>query len=239
MTVMAALLEVTLRGLLGRRRTILLVLLVGLPVLIALLVRITGGRPDADRILDTLVVRTVMPLVALIVGTASIGSEIEDGTAVFLMIKPIARWRIALSKILVAAGLTAVLVVPSVVLTGLLIGSRNDTATTVVGFSLACFVGGSAYASAFVALSVFTSRALLLGLAYTLIWEGVLAGLLEGTRFLSIRQATLGLAAALGVKVPGDPLVPSISIVVLGTVLIGAFLLASRRLARFEIRGGD
>lgn len=239
MTVMAALLEVTLRGLLGRRRTILLVLLVGLPVLIALLVRITGGRPDADRILDTLVVRTVMPLVALIVGTASIGSEIEDGTAVFLMIKPIARWRIALSKILVAAGLTAVLVVPSVVLTGLLIGSRNDTATTVVGFSLACLIGGSAYASAFVALSVFTSRALLLGLAYTLIWEGVLAGLLEGTRFLSIRQATLGLAAALGVKVPGDPLVPSISIIVLGTVLIGAFLLASRRLARFEIRGGD
>ena len=124
-------------------------------------------------------------------------------------------------------------------LTGLLIGSRNDTATTVVGFSLACLVGGSAYASAFVALSVFTSRALLLGLAYTLIWEGVLSGLLEGTRFLSIRQATLGLAAALGVKVPGDPLVPSISIIVLGTVLIGAFLLASRRLARFEIRGGD
>ena len=40
--------------------------------------------------LDTLVVRTVMPLVALIVGTAAIGSEIEDGTAVYLMVKPIA-----------------------------------------------------------------------------------------------------------------------------------------------------
>ena len=44
--------------------------------------------------LDTLVVRTVMPLVALIVGTAALGSEIEDGTAVYLMVKPIARWRI-------------------------------------------------------------------------------------------------------------------------------------------------
>jgi ABC-2 type transport system permease protein len=239
MTVMTPLIEVTLRGLLGRRRTFLLVLLVGLPVIMALLVRVTGGRPDADRILDTLVVRTVMPLVALIVGTAAIGSEIEDGTAVFLMIKPIARWRIALSKIAVAAGLTAVLVVPSVVLTGLLLGSRNDTATTVVGFSLACLVGGSAYAAAFVALSAFTSRALLVGLAYTLIWEGVLAGLLEGTRFLSIRQATLGLAAALGVKIPGDPLGPTTSVVVLGIVLVGAVLLTSWRLARFEIRGGD
>ena len=239
MTVMASLIEVTLRGLLGRRRTILLVLLAGLPVLIALLVRVTGGRPDADRVLDILVVRTVMPLVALIVGTASIGSEIEDGTAVFLMIKPIARWRIALAKILVAAGLAAVLVVPAVVLTGLLLGSRSDTATTVVGFALACLVGGSAYASAFVTLSVFTSRALLLGLGYTLIWEGVLSGLLEGTRFLSIRQATLGLAAAFGVHVPGDPLAPAVSVVVLGAVLLGAFVLASRRLARFEIRSGD
>src|SRR5688572_24914813 len=106
MSVMASLIEVTLRGLLGRRRTLLLVLLAGLPVLIALLIRISGGRPDADRVLDTLVVRTVMPLVALIVGTAAIGSEIEDGTAVYLMVKPIPRWRIVLAKGLVAAGMT-------------------------------------------------------------------------------------------------------------------------------------
>ena len=239
MTVMAPLIDVTLRGLLGRRRTLLLVLLVGLPVLISLLVRISGGQPNADRVLDTLVVRTVMPLVALIVGTAAIGSEIEDGTAVYLMIKPIPRWKIALSKGLVAAGLTAALVIPAVVLTGFLIGRQGDTTTTIVGFAVACLVGGSAYAVAFMALSVFTSRALLLGLAYTLIWEGVLSGLLEGTKFLSIRQATLGLAAALGVDVPGDPLVPVVSVAVLAVVLVGGFLLASWKLARFEIRGGD
>lgn len=239
MSILAPLIDVTLRGLLGRRRTLLLVLLVGLPVLIALLIRISGGRPDADRVLDTLVVRTVMPLVALILGTAAIGSEIEDGTAVYLMIKPIPRWKIALAKGLVAAGLTAALVIPAVVLTGLLIGTQADTTTTIVGFSVACLVGGSAYAVAFMALSVFTSRALLLGLAYTLIWEGVLSGLLEGTKFLSIRQATLGVAAALGVDVPGDPLVPVVSVAVLAVVLVGGFLLARWKLARFEIRGGD
>lgn len=236
---MAPLIDVTLRGLLGRRRTLLLVLLAGLPVLIALLIRISGGRPDADRVLDTLVVRTVMPLVALIVGTAAIGSEIDDGTAVYLMIKPIPRWRITLAKCFVAAGLTAVLIVPAVMLTGFLLGGRTDPGTAIVGFSVACLVGGSAYAVAFMALSVFTSRALLLGLAYTLIWEGVLAGLLEGTKFLSIRQATLGLAAGLGVDVPGDPLVPLVSVAVLAVVLVGGFLLASWKLARFEIRGGD
>ena len=239
MSVMVPLIEVTLRGLLGRRRTLLLILLVGLPVLIALLIRVSGGRPDADRVLDTLVVRTVMPLVALIIGTAAIGSEIEDGTAVYLMVKPIPRWRIALAKGLVAAGLTSALVVPAVVLTALILGSRTDTTTTVVGFSVACLVGGSAYAVAFMALSVFTSRALLLGLAYTLIWEGVLSGLLEGTKFLSIRQATLGVAAALGVHVPADQLVPVVSVAGLVVVLVGGFLLTSWKLARFEIRGGD
>jgi len=239
MSVMAPLIEVTLRGLLGRRRTILLLLLAGLPVLIALLVRVSGGQPDADRVLDTLVVRLVMPLTALIVGTGAIGSEIEDGTAVYLMVKPIARWRIALAKILVAAGLTATLVVPSVVLTGLLLGSGSDATTTVVAFGVACLLGGSAYATAFVALSVFTSRAFLVGLAYVLIWEGVLAGLLEGTRFLSIRQATLGLAEALGVDVVRAPLTATVSVIVVVVVLAAGFALASWRLARFEVRGGD
>jgi ABC-2 type transport system permease protein len=239
-SVIGPIVGVTLRGMLSRRRTILLVLLAALPVLIGLLVRVSGGRPDADRVLDTLVVRTVMPLVALIVGTAAIGSEIEDGTAVFLMIKPIARWKIALAKMLVAAGLTSLLVVPAVIITGLLLGGRTDPTASIVGYSVACLVGGSAYAAAFLTLSVFTSRALLLGLAYTLIWEGVLAGLLEGTKFLSIRQATLGLAAALGVDVPGgQPLSPEVSVLVLGVVLVGSFLLASRQLARFEVRGGD
>ena len=93
--------------------------------------------------------------------------------------------------------------------------------------------------AAFVALSAFTSRALLLGLAYVLIWEGVLSGLLEGTKFLSIRQATLGLAAAFGIDTPGDPLTPIVSVTVLAVVLVGAAILASWKLARFEIRGGD
>jgi ABC-2 type transport system permease protein len=239
MSVIAPLVEVTLRGLLGRRRTLLLALLAGLPVLIALLIRVSGGRPDADRVLDALVVRIVMPLVALVLGTAAIGSEIDDGTAVYLMIKPIARWRIVLSKALVAAGLTAALIVPSVVLTGLLLGGGSDSTTTVVAFALACLAGGSAYAAAFMTLSLFTSRALLVGLGYTLIWEGVLSGLLEGTRFLSIRQATLGLASALGADLPDDALAPDVSVLVLGVVLVGSLTLATWRLSRFEIRGGD
>ena len=238
MSAIAPIVEVTFRGLLGRRRIFLLVLLAALPVLIGLLIRIAGGRPDADRVLDTLVVRFVMPLVALIVGTTVIGSEIDDGTAVFLMVKPIARWRIVLSKALVAAGLTAVLIVPAVIIASIVL-SRPDLATTLEAFTVACFFGGTAYAIAFLALSAFTSRAFLIGLAYVLIWEGVLASILEGTKFLSIRMATLGLATALGVDTAEPPPAPAVSAAVLAVVIVGGFMIASWRLARFEIRGGD
>ena len=240
MTIIATLIGVTLRGLLTRRRLILLILLAALPVGIALLVRASGGRPDADRVLDTLVVRAVMPLIALIVGTAALGSEIEDGTAVYLMVKPIPRWQIVLAKMVVAAGLTAALVVPAIVLTGVLLsGLGSNSLTTVWAFAVAALVGGTAYAVAFVTLSAFTSRALLVGLGYTLLWEGVLAGLLEGTRFLSVRQATLGLASALGADIPGDQLDAGVSVLVLTVVIVGAFVLGSWKLARFEIRAGD
>ena len=192
-------------------------------------------------ILDALVVRTVLPLVALIVGTAAIGSEIEDGTAVFLLVKPIARWRIALAKLVTAAGLTAALVVPPIVLTGIIIaGTGSDALGTTFGFALAALAGGIAYAFLFTALGALTSRALIIGLVYVLLWEGVLSGLLEGTRFLSIRQATLGLVAAwTGERGGRTPLEPTISALILVVVIIGSFAVTARVLARFQIRSAD
>ena len=232
---------VTLRGLLGRRRTVLLVLLVGLPVLVALLLRVAGSDVDVDRILDPMIVRTILPLVALVFGTAALGSELEDGTAVYLIIKPIPRWRIIGAKMLVAAGLTVALVMPATVATGILVaGFGPGSMATTFAYALAASAGGAAYACAFVALSAFTGRALIIGLAYTLIWEGILAGLLEGTRFLSIRQATLGIAAGLDEPPFGaTPLELPLSVAIIAVVIVGSFVLGSLRLARFEIRGGD
>ena len=241
MTAFLALVTVTLRGLLGRRRTLLMVLLAALPVLVGLLIRLGGGRNDAPEILDALMIRTVLPLIALVVGTSTIGSEIEDGTAVYLLAKPIARWRIALAKLGVAAGLTSALTAPSVIATGLLVGGfGGESVSTAFAFALATIAGGAAYAVAFVTLGVVTSRALVVGLGYTLLWEGVLAGLLEGTRFLSIRQGTLGLAAALtGDDVGVDVLAPVVSVLILGVVVVGGFAITTRLLSRFQVRSAD
>ena len=233
--------ELTLRALIGRRRTVLIAVLAWLPVLLGILVRLGGGRPDASQILDALVIRTVLPLVALVVGTGVIGSEIEDGTLVFQLVKPVPRWLTASAKALVAAFLTAVLIVPPVVVTGLLLGGFGpESIQTSVGFALAALIGGAAYAIGFTALGVVTSRALIVGLGYTLIWEGILAGILEGTRFLSVRQATLGLASTLtGRDVGSEPLGLVVSIVILAVVIAGGFVVTSARLARFQLRTAD
>jgi ABC-2 type transport system permease protein len=233
--------ELTLRALVGRRRTVLIALLAWLPVVLGVLVRVGGGRPDASQILDALVIRTVCPLVALVVGTGVIGSEIEDGTLVFQLVKPVPRWLTAAAKALVAAFLTSVLIVPPVVVTGLLLGGFGSASIqTSLGFAVAALIGGTAYAVGFTALGVVTSRALIVGLGYTLIWEGILAGILEGTRFLSVRQATLGVASTLtGRDVGSDPLGMVVSVVILGAVIAGGFVVTSARLARFQLRSAD
>ncbi|HET9084215.1 MAG TPA: hypothetical protein VFN41_07390 [Candidatus Limnocylindrales bacterium] len=233
--------ELTLRALVGRRRTVLIAILAWLPVLLAILVRVGGGRPDASQILDALVIRTVCPLVALVVGTGVIGSEIEDGTLVYQLVKPVPRWLTAAAKALVAALLTAVLIVPPVVVTGLLLGGFGpESIRTSIGFAVAALIGGTAYAVGFTALGVVTSRALIIGLGYTLIWEGILAGILEGTRFLSVRQATLGVASTLtGRDVGSDPLGIVVSVVILAGVIAGGLAVTSARLRRFQLRTAD
>jgi ABC-2 type transport system permease protein len=240
MSAFATLVDVTVRGLMGRRRLLLMLLLAAIPVVLGVLVSLRGGRGDVDRVLGVLVVQTVMPLIALILGTAALGSEIEDGTIVYLLTKPIQRWITAFSKILVAVAATVMLIIPVTLVTGFLIGGTDPASVkTTLAFAIACAAGGAAYASVFVALSSLTARALIAGLIYVLIWEGALGGLLEGTRFLSIRQATLGLVAGLGGGGEPDALPIGVSAVVITTAIIASLAIASWRLARFEVRGGD
>jgi ABC-2 type transport system permease protein len=110
-----------------------------------------------------------------------------------------------------------------------------------VAYAIAVAVGGTAYVLGFIALSTLTSRALAVGLGYVLLWEGILSGLLEGTRVFSVRQATIGIAAALSDAVPSRQGVvdtgPALAFLV---VVIGASLaLTTWRLSRYESRGGD
>jgi len=226
---------ITLRQLLSRRRTILLLLLGGLMVLVALALRVGVDpieRPHvASVLLETFGIATLMPLVALLFGTATIGAELEEGTAIYLLAKPIPRWVILMTKLVLAS-------VCSILLSGLVAGGTQNG--LVLAFAMAAVAGSVIYCAIFVALSLITGRALVFGLGYVLIWEGVLAGLFPGTQTFSVRQQTLAYADAL-TNVPraifSAPLSLGTALVVGGLVLILATVIAIRRLIRIEIAG--
>ncbi len=232
---------ITLRGLLDRRRTWLMVALAAVPVI---LVGLAAGFGDADigaADFDALVVRLVLPLIALVFGTAAIGSEIEEGTIVYLLTKPVRRSRIVVSKGLVAAGLTAALIGPAAVLTGIVAWlAGNDVVAVGVAYGVASAIGGAAYAVLFMAISTFTSRALAIGLAYVMLWEGILADLLEGTRMLSVRQGTLAVARELaGEQPPSEAITTERGVIILTAVILGSVAVATWRMSRYQMRGGD
>lgn len=232
--------RVTLRALLGRRRTLLLLLLAAIPVLVGLLVRAnTSGISEVGGTLDGLVVRIILPLIALVFGTAALGSELEDGSGVHLLTKPIDRSTIVLAKVAVAGSLTALLVVPSTVATALLLTrSYEDGFGNAASLAVGVFAGSYLYAAIFAALSVITSRGLILGLGYALIWEGLLAGLLPGTQVFSVREYVRGIVHTLS---PGtiDSLVGSGAVLYAAIALAGALAIASYRLAAYEVRSSD
>ena len=171
-------------------------------MLLALLARAVPGteaREDiAIALLDNLVVRVVLPLVSLLIGTAVLGAEVDDGTIVFLLVNPVPRWEIVAAKLFVAEVVTLALLVPVTALSGavLVAGLPGVDVDIAVGFTVGVAVGAVVYVAIFVAMSVVTSRALVLGLAYVLIWEGFLASLFAGTRNLSVREYTLSIAQA-------------------------------------------
>ncbi len=239
-SVLGPLIEVTIRGLLGRRRILLVGLLAMAPVGVSLILALGGSGMSAEdlrQLYESLVMTTVVPLVALILGTTAIGAEIDDGTVIHLLARPVGRSWIVLAKMLVAATSGVMLCGTSALLTGLLLIGL-DVPRLVLGMLGGTAVAVIAYTAVFVTLSVWSGRALIVGLGYVLLWEGFIASFFSGTRLMSIRE--YGLAVAAGIAGPdagslaGD-VAPALGLVLVALVTIMAFVLGARRLARFEI----
>lgn len=233
----------TLRQLLGRGRTVLMGLLALLPVLLAVVYRLGGQDTDQQRwvaevLLEGLVVTTLLPLAALVYATAALGAEIEDGTAVYLLAKPVPRGRIIAGKLLAAWVLTSVTVGASGLVAGAIGLAGVPGGGLLLGFGLALVLGSLVYSAVFLMLSVVTSRALIAGLAYVFIWEGLINGLFAGTRLLSVRHYTLGVADVF-VDAPASvfeaKLTPAPAFVLMAVVGALSVRHAIRRLERFEI----
>ncbi|MEV4417507.1 ABC transporter permease [Catellatospora sp. NPDC049609] len=227
---------ITARGLFGRRRFLLLlpmpIILIGITA-----VGLAANAPAdelAEAVLYGLGVATILPLVSLIVGTGVLGSEIDDGTVVHILAKPIPRGRIILAKLAVAASVSAVATaVPMFVAAVMIDGVRLGLA-----FAAASVAGALAYSALFLALSVLTRRPVLVGLLYVVIWEGLLSNLVAGTRTVSVQHYVVRFATDLSGSAWFETTVSmAVAAVMTVVVTIAGTWLAARRLRSFSVAG--
>ncbi len=234
------LLSLTAHQLLGRRRAILIALLALLPIGLALLFRLAGdgdGATDfAVDMISGLVFTLLLPIGALVFGTSALGSEIEDGTIVYLLAQPVARWRIVIVKAAVASLATIALTVPAALLTAVIVLDGFDSESLWWGATVAAITGSIVYSTLFVGLSTITGRALIVGLVYVFVWEALITNIFDGTRWISVRQYVFATADALTTAEPvSSSLAGSQALVAAVVVVAVSLAVGSHFLQRFEI----
>ncbi|MGK5443146.1 ABC transporter permease [Micromonospora sp. URMC 105] len=227
---------ITARGLFGRRRFLILLPLPLLLLGLAMLCRSLGVQPSdwGPPVLVGLGLAVVLPVVSLIVGTGVLGAEIDDGTVVHILTKPLPRWQIVLPKLAVATVVSAATVAVPIFVAGVL----ADSVRLGSALAAASALGALAYSALFLALSLLTRRPVLLGLVYVLIWEGLLGNFVSGTKVLSIQQWVVAMADRMA---PTDLLSTTVSVpvaaVLTAVVAVGSTVLAIDRLRSFSMAG--
>lgn len=226
--------RVVLRQLTSRARIIALTLL-------ALLAPIAGSAlGSADASLDDAVslvagvgLGVVLPVVCLVFGGAAIGDLREDKTLVYLWLRPMDRWPLAVGAAAAATTIAAPITIVPIVLAAVLTGAGNGI---VAGTVLAAVVGVIAYIAVFTLFGVWLKRFIVWGLAYILIWEGFIAQAGPGVARLAIRKYTRSiLVDRTGAELDLADFSITVGIVVPVLVAIGALALASWRLGSQDI----
>jgi len=170
----------------GRIIAMLLVAAAGMAIGI-LLRREDVTTSDLTEFVSAFGLALFVPLVALVISTASLGALVEDKTLLYFWLRPIGRVKIALAALL--AGL--IVLVPLILIPMGALGAIAGS-SAITGALAGAGVGLVAYTSIFTMLGLFTQRALAWGLLYVLIWEGLIAGFSRGAGRLAIRTYANG-----------------------------------------------
>ena len=237
--------RLTLRGVVGRRRGLLLLALPLLLLALAVAVRLLLGIDDGPHVEQHDVTRDVLtgfalalllPLVALIAGTGVIAPEIDDGSIIYLLAKPTPRRRIVHSKFVVAIGCTIAFAAVPIFLAGLIMsGFARGYA---VAFGVAAALAGVAYVALFLLLGVVSRHAVVIGLVYVLLWEGLVGSFVPGAGALSIQQLALSVAEAIADPGAIDASVRlPVALIILVVVTTAATWFAGSRLRAFSLTG--
>ncbi|MFB4305745.1 ABC transporter permease [Actinomadura sp. GTD37] len=231
---------ITFRGMLGRKRALLLLGLPLIMLVLAAVLRATGNN-DLDvsaGVLQQFGLATLLPLLALIAGTGVIGPEIDDGQIMYVLTKPIPREVIVLTKLVVAIVLVTAFATVPTLLAGLVL--TGTTAQLTPAFAIGVLVGGVAYSAVFVALAVASRNAVTIGLLYALVWESLLGSFAPGAKSASIQQWCLSITDAL---TDASPVTSTVGLPLAVTLLVlvtaAGTLLATFRLRSLPVASAD
>lgn len=182
--------DLSLGDMLWSRRTVFMGLLVGAPIIIALVIRMLAGlgAPEARAngivltgpiifglVIWMIYVRFIVPVLAVFYGTSLIADEVEDKTITYLFTRPIPKGAVLVGKYLAYLACTIFVVLPSVVLVWLLIapisGGLGSTFIDVAKDLGILAVGLAVYGALFALFGAAFKRPLLYGLFFVFVWE--------------------------------------------------------------------
>ena len=219
---------------LGRIAFLALLASVGLVVGLAIGVGDVFDRLDAGtNLINAFGLSLYAPVATLVLASAALSDPIDDGTMVYLWLRPMGRWKIGLGALLATWTVTLPLVlVPMVGMAVLSGGGPSLVRGTLLAGSLAVI----AYGALFVLLGLWVRRALIWGLAYILLWEGFVAIAGDNAQRLAIRSYTRSLLSdATGVDLFLADIAVTASVIVPLVVAVLAFGLTAWRLRRMEV----
>lgn len=175
----------------------------------------------------------LVPVVSLIVASSALGDLVDDQTLVYLWLRPVARWKMAVAAL--AATLTLALPLVLIPIAGE--AALVDQHVGLVSAALrAAAIATIAYSAVFVALGFKVRRSLVWGLAYVLIWENAVARVASGAARLSIQSYARSLLFRLSGGEPPALSPPRVSSYVVPLVVSAvAVALTARWLHRTEV----
>jgi ABC-2 type transport system permease protein len=232
--------RLTYRAVLGRRRAVILFALPAVLLAIAVAVRSFSGVDDqiAANVLGGFAIAAMVPLIGVIAGTGSIGPEIDDGSIVYLLAKPVKRSEIIFTKLIVAIAVTMVFSAVPTFVAGLILNGNGQQVA--IAYTVAALVASIAYSAMFLLLGTVSRNAVVIGLIYALLWEALFGSVVPGARTLSVQQWALALAE----RIAGEGLIGSdvglpLAIVLLSAVTVAATWYAGQKLRVLKLAGEE
>ncbi len=183
--------DLSLGEMLWSRRTIFMALVVGGPVILALVVRtlelvgvpalrVNGQRVGGMGVFGVMIwmlfLRFIVPVLGVFYGTALMADEVEDKTITYLFSRPVPRGAVLMGKYLAYLSCTGLVVLPSVMLVYFLVVPLAEVGRSFGQFVIdlgLLFLGLAVYGAVFAFVGALFKRPLVIGLIFAFGWEQI------------------------------------------------------------------